>query len=136
MIPFIVGLSSGLLLIAVLIILKQYDKQLVYGLILTGIGFLYIGFAWSDLSSLIVTSIQGLAFLILAYYGIKNSMHILALGYFLHGIWDLIYDVLDKPGLIPPHYDVFCLTIDFVIGIYLLVLARQSNSSIKIIANP
>jgi hypothetical protein len=136
MIPFIVGLSSGLLLIALLLILKQYDKQLIYGLTLTGIAFLYIGFTWSDLSSLIITSIQGLAFLTLAYYGIKKSMYIFALGYFLHGIWDLVYDVFDKPGLIPPQYDVFCLTIDFVIGIYLLVLARQSNSSIKIIANP
>jgi hypothetical protein len=131
MISFIVGLSSGLFLIALFILLKKYDKQLVYGLILTGIGFLYVGFTWSDLPSLIVTCIQAVVFLTLAYYGVKKSMYILALGFFLHGIWDLVYNVFDQPGLIPPQYDVFCLTIDFVIGIYLLVLARQSGSSIK-----
>ncbi len=131
MISFMVGLSSGLFLIALFILLKKYDKQLVYGLILTGIGFLYVGFTWSDLPSLIVTCIQAVVFLTLAYYGVKKSMYILALGFFLHGIWDLVYNVFDQPGLIPPQDDVFCLTIDFVIGIYLLVLARQSGSSIK-----
>ena len=131
MISFIAGLSSGLFLIALFIILKKYDKQLIYGLILTGIGFLYVGFTWSDLPSLIVTCIQAVIFLTLAYYGIKKSMYVLTLGFFLHGIWDLIYNVFDQPGLIPPQYDVFCLTIDFVIGIYLLVLARQSGSSFK-----
>ncbi|MEQ1675870.1 MAG: DUF6010 family protein [Chitinophagaceae bacterium] len=131
MIAFIIGLSSGLLLIALFVILKKYDKKIVYGLTLTGIGFLYVGYTWSDLLSLIITSIQAIVFVALAYYGIKKSMYILALGFFLHGIWDLVYHPFDKPGLIPPQYDVFCLTIDFVIGIYLLVLARQSSSSVK-----
>ena len=131
MIAFIIGLSSGILLIALFIILKKYDKQLVYGLTLTGIGFLYVGYTWSDLPSLIITSIQAIVFVALSYYGIKKSIYILAMGFFLHGIWDLAYNPFDKPGLIPPHYDVFCLTIDFVIGIYLLVLARQSSSAIK-----
>jgi hypothetical protein len=44
MIAFIIGLSSGLLLIAAFVILKKYDKKLVYGLTLTGIGFLYVGY--------------------------------------------------------------------------------------------
>ena len=131
MIAFIIGLSSGILLIATFIILKKYDKQLVYGLTLTGIGFLYVGYTWSDLPSLIITSIQAIVFVALSYYGIKRSMYILTFGFFLHGVWDFVYSSFDKPGLIPPLYDVFCLTIDFVIGIYLLVLARQSSSSIK-----
>lgn len=131
MIAFIIGLSSGLLLIAAFIILKKYDKKLIYGLTLTGIGFLYVGYTWSDLPSLIITSIQAIVFVAFSYYGIKRSMYILAIGFFLHGIWDLAYHPFDKPGLIPPQYDVFCLTIDFVIGIYLLVLARKPSSSIK-----
>lgn len=132
MIPAIIGVSSGILLIVLVVILKQFDKKLIYGLTLMGIGFLYIGFTWSDLASLILCSVQGFVFFVLAYYGIKKSIYILAVGYFLHGSWDLVYSLFDKPGLIPPHYDVFCLTIDFTIGIYLLIFARKVESTYKI----
>jgi hypothetical protein len=131
MTSLIIGISSGIFLIILFEILKRYDKQVVYGLVLTGIGFLYIGFAWTDLESLIINSIQALVFLLLAYYGIKKSIYILSIGYFLHGSWDLAYDLFGKPDLIPPHYDVFCLSIDFTIGIYLLIFARSINSKFK-----
>lgn len=127
MIASIIGISTGILLIVVLTILKRIDKQTFYGLVLAGIGFLYIGFAWTDLASLVINSIQSLAFVLLAYYGINKSMDILAIGYFLHGIWDIVYDFFDLPDLIPPHYDLFCLTVDFTIGIYLLIFARTTK---------
>lgn len=116
----IIGLLSGLLVIIVIGFLKFPDKKVIYGLILTGIGFIYVGFTWSDKISLIITSIQAIFFLFLAYYGIKRNLLILAAGYFLHGIWDFTYDLLRAPDLIPPHYDWFCLTIDFTMGACLL----------------
>ena len=121
----IIGISSGLLIILLFGILKQFDKKVIYGLILSGIGFLYVGFAWTDLQALIVNSIQAVVFLFLAYYGIKKSVYILAAGYFLHGCWDIAYHFFNEPGLIPPHYDLFCLSIDFTIGIYLAVLNKR-----------
>ncbi len=132
MTSLIIGISSGILIIFLFEILKRFDKQVVYGLILTGIGFLYIGFTWTDLESLIINSVQAFLFVLLAYYGIKKSIYILALGYFLHGIWDLAYDLLGEPDLIPPHYDLFCLSIDFTIGIYLLIFAKSVKSKLKI----
>ena len=132
MTSLIIGISSGMLLIVLFVILKSFDKQVVYGLILTGIGFLYIGFTWTDLESLIINSTQALVFLLLAYYGIKRSIYILSIGYFLHGSWDLAYDLLGKPDLIPPHYEVFCLSLDFTIGIYLLIFAKNVNPKFKI----
>ncbi|MEI9810249.1 MAG: DUF6010 family protein [Bacteroidota bacterium] len=132
MIPLIIGISSGILLVAVLVMLKQFDKQLIYGLILAGIGFLYIGFTWSDLPSLIINASQALVFLLFAYYGIKKSVYILSLGYFVHGSWDIAYSLFDKARLIPPHYDVFCLSFDFIIGMYLLIFERKARSTIKI----
>jgi hypothetical protein len=131
MISLIIGISSSILLIVLFVFLKQFDKQVIYGLILAGIGFLYMGFTWSDLGSLIINAIQALVFLVLAYYGVKKSIYILALGYFLHGTWDLIYSYFDQPGLIPPHYDVFCLSFDFIVGIYLLIFARKTRSTFK-----
>ncbi|MFZ1856761.1 MAG: DUF6010 family protein [Chitinophagaceae bacterium] len=85
MIPVIIGISSGLILILIFIILKQFDKKAVYGLILSGIGFLYVGFVWTDVQALVINSIQAIFFLFLAYYGIKKSLDILAIGFFLHG---------------------------------------------------
>ncbi len=122
MASIIIGISSGLLIILLFNILKGFDKKLIYGLILCGIGFLYVGFAWTDISSLIITALQAIFFLLLAYFGIKRNLYFLAAGYFLHGLWDIMYDLLRLPNLIPPHYDLFCLSIDFTIGIYLVIL--------------
>jgi hypothetical protein len=95
-------------------------------LILAGIGFLYVGFTWSDLTSLIITCFQAFVFLALAFYGTKRSLFILAVGYMLHGSWDLVYSMYDTPGLVPPGYDIFCSSLDFVVGLYILYYARYS----------
>ena len=125
MLPVIIGISSGLIVILLFVILKQFDKKIIYGFILTGIGFLYVGYTWTDMQALIINSIQAIVFLFLAYYGIKKSLYILAAGYFLHGSWDLAYHLFADSNLIPPHYDLFCLSIDFTIGIYILLFNKQ-----------
>ena len=122
MIPAIIGISSGLLVILIIALLKQLDKPIVYGLILSGIGFLYVGFTWSDTKALIINCAQAVLFLFIAWYGIKRSLYILGAGYFLHGIWDLVYNLFPASSLIPPHYDLFCLSIDFTIGAYLSII--------------
>lgn len=122
MISAIIGISSGVLVILLIGFLRQFDKKLIYGLILSGIGFLYVGFTWTDKLSLVITAVQALIFLFLAYYGMKRNSLLLAAGYFLHGFWDLAYDLFRLPDLIPPHYDLFCLSIDFTMGIYLVAL--------------
>ena len=116
MIPVIIGISLGLFVILIIALLKRLDKPIVYGLILSGIGFLYVGFTWTDTKALIINSAQAVFFLFIAWYGIKKSLYILGGGYFLHGIWDLVYNLFPASSLIPPHYDLFCLSIDFTIG--------------------
>jgi hypothetical protein len=123
----LIGISSGLIIILVIHLLKQLDKKVIYGLILSGIGFLYVGFTWTDLKSIIITFIQALVFLFISYYGVKKSLYILAAGYFLHGIWDIAYNLLPDLHLIPPHYDLFCLFVDFTIGFYLLLLKDRKD---------
>lgn len=122
----IIGILSGLLLIVLFIWLKQFDKKIIYGLILCGIGFLYVGFAWSDTRALIINSAQAILFVFVAYFGIKKHTAILAAGYFLHGTWDIIYHLFQDSGLIPPQYDLFCLSIDFTIGFYLLLIRYRT----------
>lgn len=128
MIAALIGIGLGIFVILLIGFLKQLDKKLIYGLILTGIGFIYVGFVWTDLQALIVSCIQAVFFLFLSYYGVKKNVYILAAGYFLHGCWDIAYHLFNNPGLIPPHYDWFCLSIDFTIGAYILLIKKQLSS--------
>lgn len=122
----IIGISSGLLIILSIALVKSLDKSIMYSLILTGIAFLYVGFTWTDIPSLIITALQAIFFVMLAFYGIKKNLYFLVAGYFLHGLWDLAYSYFQSTDLIPPHYDLFCLSIDFTIGFYLTLLNYQS----------
>jgi len=117
----IIGILSGIITIGIIALLKQ-EKPIMYGLILSGIGFIYVGFTWTDIPTLIVACTQALFFLFLAYFGVKKNLYFLIAGYFLHGLWDLGYDLFFIQNLVPPHYDLFCLSIDFTMGAYLLKL--------------
>jgi len=126
MTAIIIGIVSGLITIFGITLLKRLSKPVMYGLILSGIGFLYVGFTWTHTQALITNSIQVILFVMLAYFGMKKNIYILIAGYFLHGCWDLIYDLFPAPDLRPPHYDLFCLSIDFTIGLYLLLLKYRN----------
>ena len=130
MIPVMIGIFSGLLIIILFALLKRMEKDIIYGLILSGIGFLYVGFTWSETNAFIITAVQAVFFLFLAWYGIKKGLVALAAGYFLHGIWDLAYDLFPASDLIPPHYDLFCLSIDFTIGFYLLLAWHRNKKAL------
>jgi len=119
--PLLIGIVSGVATIVLIALLPLRDTKLVYGLALAGIGFLYVGFVWTDLSALIINAAQAIAFVLLAYFGVRKSGFLLAGGYFLHGCWDIVYNLLAAPGLVPPQYDWFCSSLDFTIGIYLLL---------------
>jgi hypothetical protein len=122
MLAISIGIITGLIIILFIGIFKRLDKLTVYGLILAGIGFLYPGFTWSDPPAFLINSIQAVFFLLLAYYGIQKGLHILAIGYLLHGTWDLVYPLFSDLSLIPPQYPHFCSSLDFIVGFYLLYL--------------
>lgn len=123
----LIGISAGLFTILIVALFKRADKNLFYGLVLAGIGFLYIGYSWTDVADLIMNFLQAMFFLLLAYYGIKKNSWFLIAGYFIHGLWDLIYSHIGNSALTPPHYDFFCSTYDFVIGFYLLMLYYKKS---------
>ena len=47
MIATIIGIVGGLIVIMIFTLLKQFDKPTMFGLILSGIGFLYVGISLS-----------------------------------------------------------------------------------------
>ncbi|MBC7847781.1 MAG: hypothetical protein H7Y10_14975 [Flavobacterium sp.] len=119
MTPILIGISSALLLIVLFELLKQFKKGHIYALTLSGIGFLYVGFTWTSTPTVIIASIQAITFSFIAYYGLVKNSYILVAGYFLHGLWDISYNIWQNASLIPPHYDWFCMSLDFTVGIYL-----------------
>lgn len=121
----LIGTSSGLAIIMLFTLLKKFDKKIIYGLILACIGFLYVGYTWSDVTLFIINCLQAAFFLFFAYFGITRSINFLIAGYFLHGAWDFLFSYFVSTPLMPPHYDWFCLTIDWVIGFYLLMIKNQ-----------
>ena len=130
----LIGLSSSLVTIFIIALFKRSDKNIIYGLILAGIGFLYVGFTWSDITIVTISIVQAVFFLLLAYFGIKRNVYFLIAGYFLHGLWDIIYSQVADSGLIPPHYDFFCSTFDFVVGFYLLIIKYRSRVNTSVLA--
>jgi hypothetical protein len=133
MTPILIGISSALLQIVLFELLKQFKKDHIYALTLSGIGFLYVGFTWTNTPTVIIASIQAITFSLIAYYGLVKNSYILAAGYFLHGLWDISYNIWQDASLIPPHYDWFCMSLDFTVGIYLtLKVLKQQQISIAI----
>jgi hypothetical protein len=127
MIATLIGISSSLTTILIFHFLKRFDKNTIYGLILAGIAFLYVGYTWSNLEVAIASFLQTLFFLVFAYFGIRKNVYFLVAGYFLHGVWDGVYPLIGSPDLLPPDYDYFCLTYDFIVAIYLLIINYKRN---------
>lgn len=125
MTPIIIGITVALLQILAFEFLKKFDKNSIYALTLAGIGFLYVGFTWTDISTVIITSIQAIIFVLIAYYGLVKNPYVLAAGYFFHGLWDIVYTFWGDISLIPPHYDWFCMSLDFTVGIYLIFIVKK-----------
>jgi hypothetical protein len=133
MTPILIGISSALLQIVLFELLKQFKKDHIYALTLSGIGFLYVGFTWTNTPTVIIASIQAITFSFIAYYGLVKNSYLLAAGYFLHGLWDISYNIWQDASLIPPHYDWFCMSLDFTVGIYLtLKVLKQKQFSTAI----
>lgn len=130
MIPIVIGITTALLQITLFEVLKNFKKDSIYALTLAGIGFLYVGFTWIDTPTFIITSFQAIVFLLIAYYGLVKNPYILAAGYFLHGLWDIVFPFWLNAALIPPRYDWFCSSLDFTIGIYLIlkVIGKKNKS--------
>lgn len=127
MIPIFIGITGALAQILLFEFLKQFDKKSIYALTLAGIGFLYVGYTWTAIPTVIITSIQAVIFLFIAYYGLVKNTYILAAGYFLHGLWDFVYPFWGDTALIPPHYDWFCMSLDFTVGVYLIFKVMKRN---------
>ena len=101
---------------------KSLDKKLFGVLTLVGIAFIYVGFAWTDLRSLIIVTISVVPFVALAYYGQTKSFNLIVLGLLLHGVWDVVFPRFSSVA--PEGYDIFCVTADVILAAYFYFRVR------------
>jgi hypothetical protein len=97
-------------------VFKHLEKRLISALTLVGIAFIYIGFSWHDITSLVIVVFGVVLFLGLSYFGYKKNFNLIILGLVLHGIWDFLFPFFSS--VTPQGYDIFCITIDFILAIY------------------
>jgi asparagine N-glycosylation enzyme membrane subunit Stt3 len=126
MTDIIIGLTTTFLVILFLEVFKSVNRKLIGAFTLSGIAFIYVGFAWTDLPSLAIVVAGVAVFLFLAYYAFTKDYRFITLGLLLHGIWDMIYP--NFTSVVPQGYDLFCLTIDFLLAIYFYFRLRPQTN--------
>ena len=125
--PIIVGLLS-MGVIIVLLELLSFDKRSAGSLILTAIGFIYVGFAGDDVMLLLVNSSQAVVIWLLAYGGLRKNPLLIPFGLALHAFWDIGYLYLAEGAIIPEGYELFCVVVDLGLGGWLFFsFKRKSN---------
>jgi hypothetical protein len=122
------GVVAGLALAAVTIVIGlalPAGKALLLLAVLLGlIAGVYVGFVIpSQRSTIVLTEgVAALAFVALAAAApfTTHGIGILAIGYFLHGAWDLAHHPGPLPGA-PHWYAGSCVAYDVVIGAFILL---------------
>jgi uncharacterized membrane protein len=119
---FYIGLITTVAVIAITEGFRFLEKRLIGALTLVGIAFIYVGFSWHDIPSLLITIFGVAVFFALSYFGYKNNFMLIVIGLALHGVWDFIFPWFSSAA--PEGYDVFCSTIDFLLAIYFYIRVK------------
>jgi uncharacterized membrane protein HdeD (DUF308 family) len=126
---FIVGIA-----ISVIVILRFKKNGLEcskfgYPFLLITFPFYYFVFAvyGNNYEVIPLEFLGGSAFFAMAFLSIKYScfykFYLLGFGFIIHGIYDIVHDILIINAGTPSWWPEFCGVIDFIIGLYLITLA-------------
>lgn len=119
---FFIGIITTIIVVVLIELLRFLEKRLVGALTLAGIAFIYIGFAWHDIRSLVYAILGVALFFALSYFGYKKNFMLVIAGLILHGVWDILFPFVSQAA--PKGYDVFCATIDFLLAVYFYIRVK------------
>ena len=128
--PFYIGLITTAATIVLFEAFGFLEKRLLAAFTLTGIAFIYIGFAWKDIPSMVYCICAVGLFVALSYYGYKNNSLLIVIGLILHGVWDWSFHFISSTA--PDGYGVFCLTVDILLAIYFFFRLKTAKPSIRV----
>lgn len=122
MTEFYIGIVTTLVVLGLVELLRFLEKRLIAAFSLVGIAFIYVGFAWYDLTALIYVIAGAALFIALSYFGYTRNFMLIVVGLILHGVWDLLFPLISSVA--PNGYDIFCITIDLLMAIYFYIRVR------------
>ena len=81
----------------------------------------YFGFALHDGRKLVILAetVLLLPFMFLAMAALNLDVRLLALGFFLHGLWDLAHHPRAVPTKVVPWYPPACLVFDWILAAFI-----------------
>ena len=81
----------------------------------------YLGFALQDGRRLVILAetVLLLPFMLLAMAALSLNIHLLAFGFFLHGLWDLAHHPRAVQTRLVPWYPPACLVFDWIVAAFI-----------------
>jgi hypothetical protein len=119
----VVGGALGFVGVIEAALLSRQDAFIFLGVLLGGIGSVYLGFAIADgrTSAIAVQIASALVFINVAFLGVVHeSAVLLGLGYLGHAAWDAIHHEGHGPTHVRTWYPPFCVVADVVLAAALL----------------
>lgn len=126
---FLIGIAVSIFVIVRFKKTRLESNKFTYSFLLITFPFYYFVFAvyGGDYAVLPFEFLSGLVFFSIAIFSLKFSgfykFNILALGYILHGLYDVIHNMFFTNAGTPVWWPEFCGVIDIVLGLYLIHLA-------------
>lgn len=125
---FYIGIITTVAVVVMIELLRNFDRRLIGSLTLTGIAFIYIGFSWADVPSLVSAILAVAVFFWLSYFGYKRNFVLVIAGLVLHGIWDIVFPLFSTTA--PEGYGIFCLTVDLLLALYFFIRVKPLRTGI------
>lgn len=116
---------------------KMDRRNFLYAILLFSLPFYYFIFAVyaKDYSALSLEVMGGLAFFLIPLFSMKLSyfykVNLIALGFILHGVYDIYHESLFHNEGTPLWWPEFCGVIDIVIGAYLVSISINEKYELK-----
>ena len=113
----------------------QKNENWLYSASAISLPLLYAGFAVyaGNVTDVRLELLYGLPYIALGvaclFFDIKASGYILAALWALHGVYDMSHEQLFINEGIPDWYPLFCAVLDWVVAIYIAVLASKLPSA-------
>lgn len=98
--------------------LPMYPAQDFYAILLAMIAGVYVGFAVNDGRPhlLVLETVVALGFCALVFVGMWKWPILIAVGYFLHAVWDLLHHPFKLGARVRQWYPPACVIYDVLVG--------------------